>query len=119
MQRMGSLILAAFILLGAVTCACAEDDFIYNAKGKRDPFIALVTPEGRLLRLDDEAAEAVTISLQGILYDPQGVSYAVVNGESVQVGDYVGDSQVLRIEKSKVVFIKAGELSQVTVNKEE
>ena len=36
-------------------------------------------------------------------------SYAIVNGEIARVGDQIGEYQVLRIEKKKIIFIKDGE----------
>ncbi len=80
----------------------AQDEFIYDAKGKRDPFIALVTPDGRLLKLEREETPSGGLLLEGIIYDEHGLSYAIVNGEVVNIGDKVSDYQVLKIEKNKV-----------------
>jgi len=96
----------------------AEEQFIYDSKGKRNPFIPLVTPDGRLLKL--EQAEGVKgLNVEGIIYDKNGLSYALVNGEVVKIGDQVGDYQILKIEKEKVIFIKEGQAIEVELKREE
>lgn len=96
----------------------AEEQFIYDSKNKRDPFVPLVTSDGRLLKLEEEVASAALL-LEGIIYDKNGLSYAIVNGEIVKIGDQVGGYQILKIEKNKVVFIKGGQLTEVELKKEE
>lgn len=91
--------------------------FIYDAKNKRDPFIPLVTSDGRLLKLEQE--ETPELSLEGIIYDKSGLSYAIINGEVRKIGDIVNGYQVLKIEENKVILIKEGQLSEVELNKKE
>jgi len=96
----------------------AQGQFVYDAKGKRDPFIPLVTPDGRLLNLKQQE-EKGDLTLEGIIYDKYGLSYAIVNGEIVKIGDKVGEYQVLRIESNKVIFLKQGEPTEIELKKEE
>jgi type IV pilus assembly protein PilO len=96
----------------------AQEEFIYDAKSKRDPFIPLVTSDGRLLKLDQEEG-AKGLSLEGIIYDDHGLSYAIVNAEVVKIGDKCGDYQVLKIQKNKVIFIKEGQPTEIELKKEE
>ena len=96
----------------------AQQQFIYDAKGKRNPFIPLVTPDGRLLNLEQEEVKKDLI-LEGIIYDKNGLSYAVVNGEIVKIGDRVDVYQVLKIEKEKIILIKEGEPLELHLKKEE
>ena len=91
----------------------------YEAKGRRNPFIPLVTPEGRLLKLDkrqDATQEGLTI--EGIIYDKFGRSFAIVNANVVGIGDMVGDFQVLKILENKVILIRNGEPQELELNKE-
>ena len=107
------------LLLGIILInSFAQEEFIYDAKGKRDPFIPLVTPDGRLLKLEPEEG-AAELSLEGIIYDKNGLSYAVVNGEVVRIGEMVSGYQVLKIEDRKVVFIKEGQTQEIELKKEE
>jgi len=108
----------AFCILYFAFYGYAQEEFIYDAKGRRNPFIPLVTSDGRLLKLKE--AEALSgLLLEGIIYDKQGLSYAIVNGEVVKTGDKSGDYQVLKIEKNKVIFIKEGEPIEIELKREE
>jgi hypothetical protein len=106
--------------LGRGLCdfAWAQEQFIYDEKGRRNPFIPLVTADGRIINLEKQEKKG-EILIEGIIYDKHGLSYALVNGEPVQVGDKVGDYQVLKVEQDKVIFIKEGELFAVELKKEE
>ena len=95
-----------------------DEDFIYDAKGKRNPFIALVTPDGQLLQLEKNEATG-DLALEGIIYDERGLSYAIVNTKVVKIGDTVDSYQVLKIEKNKVIFIRDGQPREVELKKEE
>ncbi len=96
----------------------AQEQFVYDAQSKRNPFIPLLTPDGRFLNLE-QALVPEGLSLEGIIYDKYGRSYAVVNGAVVAVGDTVGDYQVLKVEQSRVIFIKDGEPRWIELKKEE
>src|SRR3989338_11203002 len=96
----------------------ADEQFVYDPKGRRSPFPPLVTPDGRLLKLDKEPG-AVGLTLEGIIFDKRGVSYAIVNTEVVKIGDFVSGYQVLRIEKAKVVLIKEVEPLEIELKKED
>lgn len=109
----GTILVFAFCLFGCGLTIYAQTEFTYDSKGKRNPFIPLVTPEGKLVKLDSEEREASGMALEGIIYDKNGISYAILNGAVVKVGDMVNDSQVLKIEKNKVLLIKNGEISEV------
>ncbi len=111
------LVFTFFYLLPFTFCS-AQEQFVYDSKGKRDPFIPLVTPDGRLLNLDTEQAKGA-LNLEGIIYDEKGVSYAIVNGAVVKIGDTVDGNQVLRIEDKKVIFIKDGNPFEMELKEEE
>ena len=94
---------------------------IINAQGtnRRDPFMPLVTSDGRLIKLD--VGENTTgLLVEGLIHDQQGVSLAIVNGNVVKIGDITSNGyQVLKIEQNKVIFIKDGEILEVEIKKED
>ena len=109
-----------FILLFALSSwVFSEEEFVYDAKGERDPFMPLITPEGSLIKAKRQQVSSGKLNLEGIIYDKTAFSYALVNGEAVRVGDFVGDYQVVRIEEKKVIFIKDGKITEVSLNNEE
>jgi hypothetical protein len=97
----------------------AQEEFVYDAKGKRNPFIPLVTSDGKILNLDSVESNNKGLALEGIIYDKNGISYAIMNGAVVTVGDTVGDIRILKIEKNKVIFIKDGQTSEIQLKEEE
>lgn len=106
------------LLFGFWIYSSAQEQFVYDAKGKRNPFIPLITSGGRLLKLEQENSPEGLL-LEGIIYDKQARSYALVNGAVVGIGDAVGDYTVLKIEEDRVVFIKDGEPKEIELKKEE
>ena len=111
------IFLFAALILSSAFC---QDEFVYDAKGRRNPFIPLVTPEGRLLKLDRrDTASPGGMLIEGVIYDKFGRSFAIVNSTVVGIGDSVGDYQVLKILENKVIFIKDGEFLELELTKEE
>ncbi len=113
-----------FILLILLIIIClpafCQNEFVYDSKGRRNPFIPLVTAEGRLLNLDkQESTSSGGLAIEGIIYDKLGRSFAIVNTEIVGIGDTVGDYQVLKIFENKVVFVRDGAPLEIELNKEE
>ena len=100
-------------LLGLI-CIClsatifAEDNFVYNSKGKRDPFMPLVTSEGYIISVEEELF-ASDMNLEGIIFDVQGRSLAIINGKVVKVGDNIGSYTILEIGQTKVILAKEAE----------
>jgi len=103
------LLLGFFCLLFLSSVLYADGAFTYDSKGKRNPFIPLVTADGRLLKLQ-QSEQGKELSLTGIIYDKRGVSYAIVNGDVVGVGDRIGEYRVLKILEKKVIFIKDNQI---------
>mgnify|MGYP001588549079 FL=1 len=103
------------ICLGAVVFA--ENNFIYDSKGKRDPFMPLVTSQGYIVNVEEELF-ASDMNLEGIIYDAQGRSLAIINGKVVKVGDNIGSYTVLEIGKTTVLLAKEAEKYILELKKE-
>ncbi len=105
-------------LIANLAVSLGQEEFKYDAKGKRNPFIPLVTPEGKLIKLDTEIQSGNQgLSLEGIIYDKLGISYAIVNSTVVRTGDFVGDYQILKIENNKIILIRDGLTSEIELKK--
>lgn len=107
----------SILILGFWGFASTQEQFVYEVKNKRNPFIQIITPDGRFLQLDKEDTKQELI-VEGIIYDKYGRSYAIVNGAVVEIGSLVKDYQVLKIEEEKVLFIKEGEIFEGKLKKE-
>lgn len=96
-----------------------EEPFVYESKGRRDPFIPLVG-KGREFLFTEVASESIAgIYLEGIVWDPSGVSLAIINGEIVAEDGLVGGFKVKEISKKGVILVKDDEEYVVDLIKEE
>ena len=93
--------------------------FIYDDKGLRDPFYPIVSPEGYLLVNLEPATEMSDIKLEGIIYDPQGTSYAIINGTVVREFEMIGGFKLKIIEKNEITLEKNNQLHKIRLKKEE
>jgi len=118
-----SFVLIPTALYFSIRSFAQEQRYIYDSRGKRNPFTPLITPDGRFVKLEKTEKsgkpDKVDIVVEGIIYDKYGRSYALVNGLVVGVGDFVGDYQVLKVEQKKVLLIKEGQIREIELSKEE
>lgn len=87
----------------------AEEEFNYDSKGKRDPFVPLVSEGGGYSSDAYGIAGVSDIRLEGIVWDESKGSVAIINGEIVKEGDKIGFAKILKIEKGFVIFEIGGE----------
>ena len=88
----------------------ASEPFHYDAKGRRDPFSALVR-NGKIIGGKIEGSGDAPV-LQGILWDPRGISVALLDNAEYKVGDQIREYQVAEIRRDGVV-LKKGEESVI------
>ncbi|MBI3318314.1 MAG: hypothetical protein HYZ90_04085 [Candidatus Omnitrophica bacterium] len=107
--------------LAGLSVARAE----YAPKGKRDPFVPLVTEAGQRIHppgLDEEVSEGVAgLSLQGIVWDPnpKAESYAVINGQVVREMDEIDGMKVVKIEPMSVTVLVEGQPHELALHQPE
>ena len=92
----------------------------YQARGKRDPFVPLVTNDGQKLHPpggdEEEAAAFSTVAVQGVVFDPHAESFAIINGRIVRVNEEIDGIKVLKIEPTYVTIVVDGQAHQVAVH---
>ena len=84
--------------------------FQYDAHGRRDPFVALVR-DGRIVSDAPDAAGAASAApvLYGIVWDPSGQSFALINDREVKVGETIAGYRVQEIRRDAVVLTGGAE----------
>ncbi len=115
MMRYAILLLCLFVsLLSFDFCVYANstdvakvdvDLFKYDAAGRRDPFVLLVTKEGKIAFGYGTIRSIEDIRLEGIVYDPSGDSIAVINGMVLKENDTIGNIKLIKIETGKVSLL--------------
>jgi len=96
----------------------SSSEFNYTAANRRNPFIPLITSDGRLLKLEEDTTKKQDLVLEGIIFDPEGISYAIINGEVLRTSDPIQDYVVLSIEKNKVILIKENQKRELQIKEE-
>jgi len=96
------------------------DSFIYDSKGRRDPFSIVVAlkieefdkdPSAKLLELSQ-------IEIQGILWDSAS-PLVMVKDEILSVGEEINQAKILEIDPNQVILEYKGEKITLTVIEEE
>ncbi len=90
------LVMAGFVF-------AQESEFVYSIKNNRDPFLPLVTPDGYITNLEPQS-EISDINLEGIIFDPKGASFAVINGNVIAENALVGKFKIVGIKKDKIIL---------------
>lgn len=98
--------------------ASAEDSLVYKAGGRRDPMIPLVTPQGLIRDIKSQSGHN-GLSLEGIIYDAQHSSLAVINGEILKAGDNIGEVKILDIQEDRVMILKDNQVQEIRLEEEE
>ncbi|MFH1622705.1 MAG: hypothetical protein ABIA97_06285 [Candidatus Omnitrophota bacterium] len=81
----------------------------YEKGKKRNPFIPIVTNEGQIINIEEEEKEA-HFTLEGIIFDKEGQSLAIINGQILKKNDMILDAKIVEIRKDSVVYVKDGEI---------
>jgi type II secretory pathway component PulC len=90
----------------------------YDRGRKKNPFIPIVTNDGQLINVQDEDKET-KFNLEGIIYDKEGQSMAIINGQILRKNDSILDAKIVEVRKDGVVYVKDGEIFILNAKKEE
>lgn len=104
---------AAAVFLGMDLALAPTAGMAYNAKGRRDPFVPLLTAEGQRIHppgLDEGTAAGVSgLVLQGIVVDPRGDNYAVINGKILREQEEISGMRIVWIQPHAVTVLAEGQ----------
>lgn len=91
----------------------------YAPKGKRDPFVPLVTIDGQRIHPpggdEEHTATLTAVEVQGVIFDPHAESFAVINGRLVKEHEEIDGVKILKIEPTQVTVLVDGQMHQVSV----
>ncbi len=121
MKRSGLIV---FLLVFSLFAGCPAAWAVYESRGKRNPFVPLLLPDGQRITPppDEEGAGSLglsSVSLQGVIYDPSGDSYVILSGQLLRENEEWEGIRILKIEANAVTIWKDGETHQLTVREPE
>lgn len=90
-----------FVGLVAASESQSAEPF-YSAKGKRDPFVPLVTLSSREPASLIGVQNANEVMLEGVIYDPNGQSLALISGSLLKEGQQLGGIKVVKVKPNGV-----------------
>ena len=91
------------------------EEIRYDSGHRRDPFVPLADQSG-FEREGDLGKSG--LGIEGIVFDPKGGSYAVINEKILREGQSINQTKLIRIEKDRLIFVQEGEEKIVWLREE-
>ncbi|MDD3296342.1 MAG: hypothetical protein PHU64_03170 [Candidatus Omnitrophica bacterium] len=113
-KKIFPLLLAAFLSNFFQNGFSQSSRYAFNDSA-RDPFEPLVNKAGFILI--PKEIDVTGLAVQGIIYS-KDLPLAIINGEVVKQGDYIGDYNVVQIEVKRVILKKGNESFTLTLEEE-
>ena len=110
--------LIILLLLGMTETLMAEESFVYEDHGKRDPFWRLVNNSGAMVNYETEVLLSDMV-LEGIISGANGDNLAIINHVIVKSNDKFGLFVVGRIDRDTVLLTKGQESFELKLKKKE
>ncbi len=88
-----------------IALAAETKPFKYDAKGKRDPFIPIFSGEPKSFNTLESIGAMEDLMLEGILWDPNGNSAAIINGSILKEGEAANNVRILKITPKSVYVV--------------
>ena len=102
-------LLPAFGMIFMSSALIAAEESMYNAHGKRDPFIPLVTSTMKSSSSNLLGVETIDdLVVEGVVYDPQQGSVVIVNGTVLKEGEELGSVKVVKVKVDGAFFLING-----------
>lgn len=96
--------MSVFGMIFSIEAVAAAGESLYNAHGKRDPFVPLVTLMSRSSSGLVSVEGPDDISIEGIVFDSKKGSIIIVNGAVLKEGEQYGGLKVLKIKPDGALF---------------
>ncbi len=114
-MRIACLVVAIVYAAGFDFSLAFAEEFRYDSHGKRDPF---VSPSDALLVGGHQMGHG-ELRIEGVIIDPKGDSYAIVNGQIVKEGDLFEGFTLKKVEPNQVTFEKDAEKFDIVLHEDD
>lgn len=92
-----------FLIIASAEGVC--DDFKYEPRGKRDPFVPLIGQDKVVIATLADVSSVEDIKLEGIAIGSDGRRTAIMNGEIVKEGYKTGEIVIEKIDRKDVMLL--------------
>ena len=101
-----SFLWICFMAFGMISLSVAwgAEEGLYNAHGKRDPFVPLVTLTSHQASGLMGIENLEDIVIEGIVCDPKNGSVLIANGTVLKEGEEQGNIKVVKVESNGAVI---------------
>ncbi len=102
------LVIMLFMPLICLSVSIADEDFVYDSKGKRDPFLSLI--DRRVKLTDVELLASIDdVRVDGVILDRDRGASAIVNDSIIKIGEFVGGFKLVEVSQYEVVLLRDGQ----------
>ena len=109
------MLLAISVIVASLgTC----EDFQYESRGKRDPFVPLIGSDKPTIARLEDITSIDDINLEGIAVGAKGTRSAIINGEILNEGAKIGDIEIKKISNKMVTLFMGGKEHTVKLPEE-
>lgn len=99
------LTLLLSLYIASSLLAVEAEDFVYDSKSRRDPFIPLITHKARGAAGLEGVQTIEDVNLEGIVWDARGDSIAILNGVIIKEGQTIANVTMKRIEEKSISLL--------------
>lgn len=85
-----------------------EKQLVYDAHGKRDPFVPLVRTGAGTADDDSGIQSPEDVNIEGVMFDPQNGSSVVANGSVYEEGQMMGQVKLVKVLEDRVILSQDG-----------
>lgn len=105
-RKLAFLVTFGAFLLILNSASVIGDVIRYDNGGRRDPFVPLVGADGKVQEVQLTAKD---LNIEGVVFDPNGGSLVLIDGDFYKEGDSIGQASIISIMKDRVILSQSNQ----------
>ncbi len=112
-----TILLFTVFLIKAAFCVSPEN-FRYESRGKRDPFVPLIGQDKPSIAKLEDITSIEDVNLEGIAIGAKGQRVVMINGEILKENNKVGEIEIKKIDRKAVTLLIGGKAHTIKLPEE-